>query len=236
MRADIISPRHLMRWFRVWTDVLDDPKLLLLDPADRWYFLAVCALKCTGLLDEPDSNDLRDTKIALRMRLEGRERDRLKHRLIEARLIDENWQPLGWQQRQYPSDPDPTNRERQRRFRERRKSANASVTPLANGPHNTVTNARYDPVTNGSVTATRNGLEQNRTEQSRADKRGGNQPLGNIGFPPQENQTGGVKRGELERARASACEGAASAPDPESEPTRALKEIQDLTQAKTVRS
>jgi hypothetical protein len=121
-----------LRWCRLWTDVVDDPKLLLLSPADRWYYIGILALKRTGLLDEPDSDVTRDAKVTVKLRLDIRERDELKRRLIDARLIDEGWQPLGWNKRQYQSDQqDGTAAERMKRYRERqRNNRNASVTAL----------------------------------------------------------------------------------------------------------
>lgn len=120
-----------MRWFRAWTDILDDPKLLLLAPDDRWYYVAVCALKRTGVLDEPDTPEMRDRKVALRLRLDHRERDEVRRRLVEVRLIDEAWQPLGWIKRQCASDIDSTATERQRRHRE--KQRHGTVTRDSNG-------------------------------------------------------------------------------------------------------
>ena len=77
-----------MRWLRLWTDVLEDAKLLLLAPGDRWYYIAVLALKRSGLLDERDAPEMRDRKVALKLRLDAPERDELKRRLMEVRLID----------------------------------------------------------------------------------------------------------------------------------------------------
>ena len=113
-----------MRWLRLWTDVIDDPKLLLLAPDDRWYYIALLACKRTGLLDEPDSPDTRDRKVALRLRVDHRERDELRRRLMEVRLIDADWQPCGWENRQFSSD---SSAERTRQWRERHRDV--TVTP-----------------------------------------------------------------------------------------------------------
>ena len=45
-------------WFKLHGDVIDDPKLRLLAFEDRWHFIAICACKCNGTLDEKD-RDLR---------------------------------------------------------------------------------------------------------------------------------------------------------------------------------
>lgn len=103
--------------------MVDDPKLLLLAPSDRWYYLAITALKRTGMLDEPDSDEMRDRKVGLRLRLDDRETGELRRRLIDVRLIDSAWQPTGWSKRQFQSDEDTTAAERQRRHRDRQRNA-----------------------------------------------------------------------------------------------------------------
>ena len=113
-----------LRWLRLWTDVIEDEKLLLLSPSDRWYFVAICALKRTGMLDEDETAEVRDRKVALRLRLEPTERDELRRRLIEARLVDATWQPKGWEKRQFESD-DSTTRVRKWRRKQKR---NGNVT------------------------------------------------------------------------------------------------------------
>ena len=106
-----------LRWFRAWTDLVDDAKLLLLSPGDRWYYVALLALKRSGMLDEDDSDVTRDSKVGIRLRVTDKERDELRRRLVEVRLIDEEWQPHGWDKRQYASDVDRTATERKRRSR-----------------------------------------------------------------------------------------------------------------------
>lgn len=93
-----------LRWLRLWTDIIDEAKLLLLSPADRWYYVAVLALKRSGMLDESDVPDVLDKKVGLRLRLTKDELDETKNRLITARLIDSGWQPSGWNNRQFESD------------------------------------------------------------------------------------------------------------------------------------
>ena len=36
-----------MRWLRLWTDILEDPKLLLLAPGDRWYYIGILRYRIT---------------------------------------------------------------------------------------------------------------------------------------------------------------------------------------------
>lgn len=85
-----------LQWCRLWVDIVDDPKLLVLAPSDRWYYIALVALKRTGMLDEPDSDEARDKKVGLRLRLDNNERDDLRLRLMAERLIDGRWQPIAY--------------------------------------------------------------------------------------------------------------------------------------------
>ena len=108
-----------LRWFRTWTDIVDDAKLLLLAPGDRWYYVALLALKRNGMLDEGDKIDVTDRKVGVRLRLDDRERDELRRRLVEANLIDASWQPSGWDKRQFESDSSAVRTRKYRRNKKR---------------------------------------------------------------------------------------------------------------------
>lgn len=120
-----------MRWLRLWTDIVDDEKLLLLAAQDRWYYVAILALKRSGVLDSADTNALRERKIALRLRVTSDELYELRKRLVEVNLIDANdWQPVKWEARQFNSDQGDGNAAaRMRRYRERKKLQRNAVTP-----------------------------------------------------------------------------------------------------------
>lgn len=103
-------------WFRMYVDAVDDEKLRLLAFEDRWHFVAILCLKRAGLLDAGDTLALLDRKMAVKLGLGDRELGELRRRLMEVGLIDERWQPLGWEGRQYESD---TSTDRVRRFRDK---------------------------------------------------------------------------------------------------------------------
>lgn len=136
-------------WFRMYAEAVDDAKLRLLAFEDRWHFVAILCCKCQGVLDS-HPNTL-DRRMAVKLGLQKNDVDEVKKRLMEADLIDETWQPLAWEVRQFRSDHDLTNAERQARYREKH------VKRVSNALHN------------GKVT----GIEQNRTdtEQSIGAKR-----------------------------------------------------------------
>jgi hypothetical protein len=104
-----------LRWFRMYTEAVDDEKLRLIAFEDRWHFVALLCCKAQGLLD--GSGDLMRRKVAVKLGLSLRELDEVARRLQEVGLIDaENLQPLAWAKRQFKSD-DST--ERVRAYRER---------------------------------------------------------------------------------------------------------------------
>jgi len=124
---------NLLPWFRFYNEAVDDEKLRLLAFEDRWHYVALLCCKSKGLLDE--DSPLMRRKIAVKLGLDSRELDEVARRLSEVELIDqESLQPLGWQNRQFRSDVDPSGAERQRKLREKRRAekdnalGNASVT------------------------------------------------------------------------------------------------------------
>lgn len=90
------------QWFRMYAEAVDDEKLRLLAFEDRWHFVALLCLKAQGTLDSDAPH--RERRIALKLGLQLPQLDELKRRLIEVRLIDEDWQPLNWGKRQFESD------------------------------------------------------------------------------------------------------------------------------------
>jgi hypothetical protein len=86
-------------WFKLYADVVDNARLRLLAFEDRWHFVALCALKCDGLLDGK-GDPFFERKIALKLGLQERDLGDVKRRLVEVGLIDDEWQPLKWEVRQ----------------------------------------------------------------------------------------------------------------------------------------
>jgi len=119
-------------WFRMYTDFLEDAKMMTLAFEDQRHFIGVLALKSAGTLDQDCEPRVMDRIVAQKLWLDGSVIVEVKRRLIEALLIDEDWQPLAWDKRQMRSDHDMTAAERQRRYREKQRNAlrNVDVTPL----------------------------------------------------------------------------------------------------------
>ncbi len=138
------------QWFRMYAEAVDDEKLRLLAFEDRWHFVAILCLKAMGTLDSEAPH--LERRIALKLGLQLPQLDELKRRLLDVRLIDDNWQPIKWGERQYESD---ISTGRVRKFREKRQG-NVSETDQN----------RYRTEQNRTE---QNRTEQNRTEQNRTE-------------------------------------------------------------------
>lgn len=119
-----------LQWWRAYSRMIDDDRLRLVAFEDRWHFVALCCLKCEGLLDDQDP-DLRMRRVAVKMGLQLRDLEEVHRRLFEVGLIDENMSPKAWDELQYKSD---TSSERVRKHRAKTKASkvkrpcNVSVT------------------------------------------------------------------------------------------------------------
>jgi hypothetical protein len=107
-----------LAWFRLYGETVDDAKLKLLAFEDRWHYVAVLCCKAQGILDNTKA-ELLDRTVAVKLGLALRELDEVRRRLMEVELIHQDWQPTGWERRQYTSDDSSA---RVRKFREKQSS------------------------------------------------------------------------------------------------------------------
>jgi hypothetical protein len=105
-------------WFRLYGETVDDAKLRLLAFEDRWHYIAILCCKSQGILDDTKLEML-DRMVAAKLGLAARELDEVRRRLKDVDLIGHDWQPHGWDRRQYVSD---TSTERTRKYREKLKA------------------------------------------------------------------------------------------------------------------
>ena len=96
-------------------DIIDDDKIRMLAFEDRWHYVAILVCKNTGMLD--CGSAILDRKLGVKLGLSTRELEETKRRLMEVELIDDDWQPIAWDERQQSGDPAAA--ERQRKYRER---------------------------------------------------------------------------------------------------------------------
>lgn len=111
-----------MKWFKVYAEMIDDPKLRLLSFEDRWHYVALLCCKADGIQDEVDG--LWEELLRVKLGLAQAEFDSLKKRLLKVSLIDESWNPKGWEKRQAAKDA--LAAERQRKYRENLKKRNVT--------------------------------------------------------------------------------------------------------------
>ena len=135
-------------WLRLYSDIVDNEKIRLLAFEDRWHYIAILSLKRQGILDSNPS--LIHRKIAVKLGLQLSEVDEVKRRLYEVELIDENFQPVGWESKQFTND---SSKERTRKYREnlRKKECDGVVTSQESHSDITVTAQDTDTDTDTDV-------------------------------------------------------------------------------------
>jgi hypothetical protein len=118
------------QWFRMYSDFLNDPKMISIAFEDQRHFIGVLALKSDGVLEQECDKEILNRIVAQRLWIDYAVITDVKKRLIRAKLINDNWQPIAWNKRQFRSDHDITGAERQKRFRDNKRNAlrNAPVT------------------------------------------------------------------------------------------------------------
>jgi hypothetical protein len=114
-------------WFRLYSGVMNDPKLLLLPEATRWHWLVLLCVSSenNGVIPSLEV-------AALALRLKPSKAGEAVAKLAAAGLLDRveggYFQPHNWNSRQYKSDVS-TDRVKQHRERQRNVSSTVSETP-----------------------------------------------------------------------------------------------------------
>lgn len=114
-----------LRWFRLYSEFLTDPIVRLLAFEDQRHFIAALCMKSMGVLDKQYARpELRTRVISSLVGLSdvtsGTDKSQLdaaRDRLRDIGLIDEGWQPINWNKRQFQSD---SSAERTRKWRLKR--------------------------------------------------------------------------------------------------------------------
>jgi hypothetical protein len=114
----------MSRWFRLYDDLVDDPKVQRLGPD---LFKALINLWCLASKNDGMLPSLDEMAFKLRVRPERL--DKILKELIACGLIDETpdggHEPHNWNGRQYKSD---VSNERVKRYRDRKRNAECNVT------------------------------------------------------------------------------------------------------------
>ena len=112
-----------MPWFRLYAEFAADPVIQSLAFEDQRHFVVVLCMKCNGTLDRELARDARERIIARGLGLDPIAAAEAKRRLAEMGLVDDDWQPKGWDKRQFSSD---NSTDRVRNHRENKKRGNVS--------------------------------------------------------------------------------------------------------------
>ena len=138
-------------WFRLYHELLDDPKVLRLpDPLfSIWIRLLCVACRCDGIIPP-----VADAALIARVpakRIENSISDLLSRELLDRH--GDGYVPHGWASRQFESD---TSKDRQRRYRERHAKRNGDVTVTAQDTEQIQSRAEH------THTRTKNGADGQR--------------------------------------------------------------------------
>ena len=115
-------------WFRLYTEFLTDPKIQILSFEDQRHYVMLLCMKSNGVLDTRASLEYRDKLICKALCLDSVGGMAAKQRLIEGFLIDDHWQPLAWERRQFDSDSSTLRVRKHRLLEAERKQRNSCET------------------------------------------------------------------------------------------------------------
>jgi uncharacterized phage protein (TIGR02220 family) len=121
-------------WFRLYAEFAHDPKVQMLSEAlQRRYVMLLC-FKCNGSVTRDSNGCVTEYEKALgfSMRISDQELAETKQVFIAKGFIDDQWNLINWDKRQFISDQDLTRNERQKRHRE--KQAEEKRNALRNAP------------------------------------------------------------------------------------------------------
>ena len=107
-------------WFRLYADIIHNPKLLGLPENIRWRYVAILCLKCAGHWP-PKS----EKSAAILLNCRGNTYTKTFNALVSAGLLEATGDVHNWDNRQYKSD---ISTERVREWRARQRKRNVSET------------------------------------------------------------------------------------------------------------
>ena len=93
-----------MQWFRMYAKFATDLVVQSLAFEDQRHYVILLCLKCDGILDRDIPRANKERLIYRGLGLDPHAAEEAKKRLLEAKIIDKNWQPTGWDKLQFKSD------------------------------------------------------------------------------------------------------------------------------------
>jgi hypothetical protein len=127
-------------WFRLYSEFAHDPKIQMMPEAMQRRYIMLMCMRCSETLET-----LHETEIAFQMRLSDDELQSTKELFIAKGFIDDDWNLINWEKRQYVSDSS-TVRVRKHRDKQKEDKKQDETLQKRSG----------------------NGTEQNRTEQKQS--------------------------------------------------------------------
>lgn len=130
-----------MNWFRCYSEFATDSKVQILPENMQRRLIMLFCLRCSNVLAT-----LHATEIAFSLRITEQELEETKALFISKGFIDDTWNILNWDKRQYTSD---TSTERSRKHRENKKKSmqqpcNVAATPPDQNQNRTDTESEGD--------------------------------------------------------------------------------------------
>src|ERR1035441_6103457 len=98
-------------WFRLYSELAEDPKMQIMPETFQRRLIMHFCLRCRGQL----LGTFRETEIAFHMRVSLEELAQTKQAFLDGGFIDNRWNLINWDARQYISD---SSTERVRKYRE----------------------------------------------------------------------------------------------------------------------
>jgi len=111
-----------VRWFRLYDDTINDPKILKLPEATRWHWVAMLCIASKNDGNLPPLDDM-----AIQLRTTAAKATEIIAALVKAGLLDKTetgFAPHNWNGRQYKNDvTDRTAASRAKKYRDRKRDA-----------------------------------------------------------------------------------------------------------------
>ena len=129
-----------MKWFKLYTELAQHPRLRILAFEDRWHYVSLMCAKADGTLEQDAA--LRDKMLGVHLGLSAVEMDAVKDRLMDVDLITSDWDIINWEDKQ---SSDATGAARKRRQRAKEKLSKEKELRIKNKEQNvTVTGQSRD--------------------------------------------------------------------------------------------
>lgn len=101
-------------WFRLYAEFLHDPKVQMLSEAMQRRYIMLMCMRCSNV-----TVTLRNTEIAFQLRISEAELSETKSLFTQQGFVDDGWNLLNWNKRQFISDHGLSGAERQQRHRDK---------------------------------------------------------------------------------------------------------------------